>query len=85
MLLSTIPFDSIESAKSNGYITDAPVPVDSGDVFYLRSIVACSIGVPLYGKMVITQIDTVAKSITFIVMVNQNCGYRELQPGIPQH
>jgi hypothetical protein len=85
LFLTTTPFDSITSAKSNGYITDAPVAADSGDVFYLRSLVTCGIGVPLYGKLEILQVDTVARTMTFAVMVNRNCGYRELQPGLPQH
>jgi len=84
MFLATTAFDSIKSAKSNGYITDAVVAVDSGDVLYLRSLVTCGIGVPYYGKLEVLSIDTVAKTLKFIVMVNQNCGYRDLQPGLPQ-
>jgi len=84
LMLTTTPFDSIKSAPSNGYVTDAPLAVDSGSVLYMRSLVTCGIGVPLYGKMEVLQIDSVARTITFAVMVNQNCGYRELQPGLPQ-
>lgn len=85
LMRTTTPFDSIKTAKSNGYIVDAPVAVDSGDVFYIRSIVSCSIGVPLYGKLVVTQIDSVARTITFLALVNQNCGYRDLEPGLPKN
>ena len=80
-----VAFDSILSARSNGYITDAPIPVDSGSVLYLRSLVTCGLGVPYYGKMEVLSIDTVAKTLTFLVMVNQNCGYRDLDPGLPQN
>jgi hypothetical protein len=84
LMISTTPFDSIKTAKSNGYITDAPIAVDSGTVLYLRSLVTCGIGVPLYGKLEVMSIDSVARTLTFRVMVNQNCGYRDLQPGLPQ-
>ena len=81
-----IPFDSITIANSNGYILDAPIAIDSGDVFLMRSaIVSCSIGVPYYGKLEVTQIDTVAKKVMFRFLVDENCGYRGLEPGIPEH
>lgn len=85
LLLTTTPFDSIHSAKSNGYVTDAVVPVDSGSVLYLRSAVSCGIGVPNYGKLEVLSIDTAAHTLTFQVLVNDNCGYRGLDVGIPKN
>jgi hypothetical protein len=80
-----VPFDSITIANSNGYILDEPIAVDSGDVFLMRSsILVCPIGVPFYGKLEVTQIDTVAKKIMFRFLVDENCGYRGLEPGIPE-
>jgi hypothetical protein len=29
--------------------------------------------------------DSLARTVTFQVMVNVNCGYRDLQPGLPKH
>ena len=40
---------------------------------------------PQYGKLEVLQIDTVAHTITFQHLVDQNCGYRGLEPGIPKH
>lgn len=85
MMLATVPFDSIHTAKSNGYITDAPVAVDSGSVLYLRSQVSCGIGVPYYGKLEVLSIDTVANTLTFRVLTNENCGYRGLDEGLPDN
>lgn len=79
-----VPYDSITTAKSNGFIIDAPLPVDSGDVFMIRSGIRCSIGVPVYGKLEVRSIDTVANTITFRVLVNRSCGYRSLVPGVPK-
>jgi hypothetical protein len=80
-----VAFDSILIASRNGYIVDQVIPIDSGDVFLVRSLIRCSIGVPHYGKLEVTGIDTVANTVTFNVMVNQNCGYRGLETGLPDN
>ena len=58
---------------------------DDPHVALIRSLIRCSIGVPHYGKLVVTGIDTVANTVTFLVMVNQNCGYRGLETGLPDN
>jgi hypothetical protein len=40
--------------------------------------------VPQYGKIEITAIDLVARTIRFRYLVNNNCGYTSLQPGLPR-
>jgi hypothetical protein len=42
-----------------------------------------SLGVPLYGKLELLDIDTLAQTLTFRIVTNQNCGYRGLRLGIP--
>ena len=81
----TVAFDSIIQARSNGYILDQPLAIDSGAVFLARSPIVCNIGVPQYGKLQILGIDSVAHTVTFQIMVNNNCGYRGLQPGLPSN
>lgn len=78
-----VPFDSILKARSNGYTLDAPLAVDSGDVFLVRSRVRCVIGVPIYSKLQVLGVDSVAHTMTFRIMVNANCGYRDLDFGLP--
>jgi hypothetical protein len=77
-------FDDITEARSNGYVTDSAVVVSVGERFLLRSRVICTtLGVPQYGKLEILALDT--KSVTFQVMVDRNCGYRGLKPGLPDN
>jgi hypothetical protein len=77
-------FDGITEAQSNGYVTDSAVPVSLGQRFMLRSRVVCtSLGVPLYGKLEVLALDN--KSITFKVLVDRNCGYKGLKPGLPDN
>lgn len=81
----TVPFDSIHKARSNGYSLDDPQTVDSGDVFLVRSRVRCNIGVPVYSKLEVVGIDSLAHTVTFLIMVNMNCGYRDLDFGLPSN
>jgi hypothetical protein len=77
-------FDEITEARSNGYVTDSAVAVSLGQRFMLRSRVICtSLGVPQYAKLEILALDT--KSVTFQVLVDRNCGYKGLEPGLPDN
>jgi hypothetical protein len=80
--LRTESFDAITKARSNGYTTDAPVPVETGHVFLVRSRLLCtSLGVPLYGKIQILSFED--STVTFQVLADRNCGYKGLKPGLP--
>jgi hypothetical protein len=37
----------------------------------------------LYGKFEVLAIDTTARRVDLRVLVDQNCGYRGLEPGFP--
>jgi hypothetical protein len=76
-------FEAITDAPSNGYITDQVVPVAVGDRFVVRSRIVCNIGVPKYGKLEVTNFDPVGKTVTFRVLINENCGFKGLEPGLP--
>lgn len=74
-------FDEIEAAPSNGYVTEEAVPVALGEVYIVRSRVVCSIGVPWYAKIEIIGFDD--NSLVLKRLKNLNCGYRGLEPGLP--
>lgn len=83
---STIPFDSILTAPINGYELDSAEVVAPGDVFLVRSVILCSsTGTASYGKLEILSIDDSVKTLTFRVLADVNCGYHDLQPGIPNN
>jgi hypothetical protein len=80
----TEPFDGIIRASSNGYVTDSAVPIEKGQRFVVRSRVICSaLGVPLYGKIEI--LDFKDSTVTFQTLVDGNCGYKDLVPGLPKN
>jgi hypothetical protein len=82
-----VPFDAVKTAPTTKYIDSLPVAVDSGAVLVAHSRpVTCSFGaiVFYYGKIEILAVDTIARRIDLRVLVDQNCGYRDLEPGIPR-
>jgi hypothetical protein len=84
---ATVPFESITLAPTDGYVFVEPFVVDSGTVAIVRSRpTECYLAftVPLYAKLEVLAIDTSARRIGFKILVDQNCGYRGLEPGIPQ-
>lgn len=78
-------FAEIEEAPVEGFLTRDTIPIAVGQVFAARSRVVCSgLGVPMYGKLRILALDAVARTVTFEFLVNENCGYVGLEPGIPE-
>jgi hypothetical protein len=81
-------FDTLKSAPTTGYVDSVAVAVDLGGVFVVRSrpfIVGCELTgeLPRYGKFHVLEVDPVARSMKLETLVNQNCGYRSLEPGLP--
>lgn len=84
LMRSDAAFADIREAQSNGYTTRDTLQLAVGNVFVARSRVVCSaLQVPLYGKLRILELDPAARTVTFEVLANQNCGYVGLEPGLP--
>lgn len=76
-------FEAITSPPSGGYITEAAVPIAAGERYVVRSRVTCNLGVPKYAKVEILGFDEAARIVTFRILANDNCGFRSLEPGLP--
>jgi hypothetical protein len=84
---STTAFDAIKVAPTEGYILDKPIVVDSGAVVLVRSRpTQCTFGVTLslYARLRVLRVDSTARRLDFEILVDQNCGYRGLEPGLPK-
>lgn len=80
-------FDSIKVAPTGGWVYDSAFVVDSGSVLLVRSRpITCLTGitVSLYAKLEVLKLDPAARRLDFQILVDQNCGYRGLQPGLPK-
>lgn len=82
-LARTESFEAITTAPSNGYITDIPIPIAVGQRYVVRSRVTCQIGVPKYAKMEILAFNEETRIVSFRILSNDNCGFRSLEPGLP--
>jgi hypothetical protein len=79
----TETFEAITEAPSNGYVTDQVVPITVGDRYVARSRIVCTIGVPTYAKLEVLAVDDVARTVTFRILTDDNCGFKGLEPGLP--
>ena len=76
----------IDQLKQHGITADLSevpqLPVQLDERYLVRSRVVCtSLGVPLYGKLRILSFED--STITFEVLADRNCGFKDLLPGLP--
>lgn len=79
-------FDAITSAPTGGYEFTKPIALDTGTVLVVGSRpTVCLFGatVSLYAKLRVVRVDSTARRLDFAILVDQNCGYRGLAPGLP--
>ncbi len=90
--LTTTPFDSIKIAPTGGYQLDSAVVVDTNSVAILHSVptpcIFSQASFVFYAKLRVVAIDTAStangRRIDLIILTDQNCGYRGLEPGLPK-
>ncbi|GBD33438.1 MAG: hypothetical protein KatS3mg081_0374 [Gemmatimonadales bacterium] len=81
-------FEEIKSAPEENYITDRPIEVAANQVFIVRSRPSFNFCLffgqfPRYGKFRVLEVNREDRSITLELLVNINCGFRSLEPGLP--
>lgn len=82
-------FDDIDRAPIEDYVTDSVLVLEEDMTFLARSRstqTGCSYfygAIPRYGKIEVIALDLVARTVTLKHLVNLNCGYRSLTPGLP--
>ena len=82
-------FDAVASAPKSGYRADTTVVTVPGQVVLIQSSdpSACGIsltGSTLYGKVVVTAVDRVQKTLSLRYAVDPNCGFLSFAPGVPK-
>ena len=81
-----VQWDTLVVAPPDGYETHQPVRFGLGVVVVARSRTqTCNFGVSagIYAKLQPLQVDLPNRRIVIRILVDQNCGYRGLQAGIP--
>ena len=82
-------FDELTAAPKTGYVADTTLITNPGQVVAIQSSDpnACGIsitGSTLYGKVVVTAIDVVQKTLSVRFAVDPNCGFYSFAPGVPK-
>ena len=81
-------FDEITTPPSSGYTTDEPTVIQVGDVLVARSRTSssgCSFlgAIARYGKFRVLSLDSGTGEVRLELLVNANCAFRNLEPGVP--
>jgi hypothetical protein len=85
----TTSFDMVTRAPLEDYVTDSSTTIAQGTVLTARSrssSVQCAVTVgslPRYAKLEILELDATDRTVTLQILANLNCGYRDLEEGIP--
>jgi hypothetical protein len=83
---STAAFASVPIAPTTGYDQDSALVIGVDAVVVVQSRpISCLTGitVPFYGKLHVLAVDTTAHRLDLEILVDENCGYRGLAPGLP--
>ncbi len=87
--MSNQAFADIRVAPFDDYERDSALAVGKDSIFIIRSApttFGCVFfigALPRYGKFRVLAVDLNARLITLEGLVNVNCGYRSLEPGLP--
>lgn len=78
-------FEELTVAPESGYVTDEPVPVESGAVYVARSRPDPNVRITCFRflKLEVLSVDPGAGRVTFRHLGNPNCGRRTLEAGAP--
>lgn len=82
-----VPFDSIVRAPLEGYEQERPTRIREGDAVLATSrLQQCNFNVirPLVAKLRVDDIDLVQRTAVIRVVIDPNCGYLSLAPGMPR-
>jgi hypothetical protein len=82
--ITTVPFAQVTTAPGGGYVDSSAVVIAPLTVVVVQSVPTdCVIGLrPYVAKLQILELDLADRRIDFQVLVNANCGYRSLEPGL---
>lgn len=83
-------FEEILEAPEDEYESREPLAIVQGTVFVARSrfsSVNCTFiaSIARFGKFRVLSIDTAERTVTLQTLINANCGFRSLAPGLPDN
>lgn len=83
---TTTTFDALSRAPTGGFVSDSTVSTRIGETWVVRvDPRVCSFGDPFYAKLVVDDVNAVTRRLSIRVLINRNCGYRDLTEGLPRN
>jgi hypothetical protein len=83
-----VHFDSLKRAPNSGYNYDSVTVMTEGEVAVIQAsrAIECQYDLSpiIYSKIVIDDIDVAGRRIAFRILVDPDCGFRDLVPGRPK-
>ena len=79
-------YEAVLEAPKSGYTVDSVTVVKRGETVVVQAQeTACSLSLTpyFYVKMVVDSLDIPLRTLFGRVMINSNCGFRSLAPGLP--
>lgn len=91
-IVANTTFDALTRAPNSGYQYDSATVVSPGQVVAVQTQgaasagVRCAIQTPMYAKLVVDSVRPAqgTSAVFFKVRVDQNCGFRSLEEGLPK-
>ena len=79
-------FDALERAPTDGFANDSTVTVAIGETWVVRiDPQLCSFGDAFFAKLVVDDVNALTRRMAVRVLINRNCGYRDLTVGLPRN
>ncbi len=83
---TAVAFDDITRAPVDGFTADSVLTTQRGEaVFFLVQAGVCTFGEPFYGKLVVEGVNTETRRLIVRILINRNCGFRDLTIGLPRN
>lgn len=83
---SVADFDDLARAPTGGFVADSAVTTRVGETWLVQlQSGTCVNRDPLYGKLVVDEVNTSTKRVFVRLILNRNCGYRDLTLGLPRN
>jgi tryptophanyl-tRNA synthetase len=78
--------DALERAPTDGFANDSTVTVAIGETWVVRiDPQLCSFGDAFFAKLVVDDVNALTRRMAVRVLINRNCGYRDLTVGLPRN
>lgn len=83
---STAAFADLARAPTGGFVADSAFTAVVGETWLVQlQSGTCIYNDALYGKLIVDEVNPITKRVFVRMVLNRNCGYRDLTEGLPRN